>query len=335
MALGLAGYAGLVALTTPSGPTAILIYSYNSLLGGACGTANATANNAVFGAFERAHNVRVEIECPEGTLVGTLQAQSNAPVADVVLGLDEITGRQAVGLDLLSPYTPPGLANVNASVLRALGASGYVTPYEYGYLAIDYNTSFDLATHGGVQNWSFPQTASNGSWASGLLGEDPTIDITGEEFLLWEIAFYTQVLHEPWQDFWQSVDGRMAFAPDWGTAFSEFVTPPANPPMVVSYSLDPAYEAATGGYGYNSTVGSWNGSSYGWETVYGAGIVHGSKHPTLDQELVRWLLNGGVQSNFPPNEWEYPANGTVPWPGVFSDGVAPSSIVPLDGDRTG
>jgi thiamine transport system substrate-binding protein len=335
LAVGLAGYGAFVGLTTPSGPTQLIVYSYNSLLGGACGTANATADSAVFGAFDRAYHVAVEIECPGGTLVGTLEGQANDPVADVVLGLDEITGPQAVSLGLLSPYTPPGLSDVNANVTGALGSDGYVTPYEYGYLAIDYNTSFYNATRGAVVNWSFPATASNGTWASGLMTEDPTTDITGEEFLLWEIAFYAQVLHEPWQSFWDSVHAEMPIAEDWDSAFSDFVTPPGNPPMVVSYSLDPAYEAASGGFGYGSTVGTWNGTSYGWETVYGAGIVHGSKHLALDEDLVRWMLNGPAESNFPLNEWEYPANDTVHWPGIFADGVAPTSIVPLDARGAG
>jgi ABC-type thiamine transport system substrate-binding protein len=209
-----------------------------------------------------------------------------------------------------------------------------VTPYEYGYLAMDYNPELANATDGAIANWSFPGMAAHAPWAAALTCEDPTTDITGEEFLLWEIAFYSEVLHQPWEPFWQSVDGSMQVAPDWTTAFNDFSTA-TSPAVIPSYSLDPAYAAEYGGSPLRSTVGTWNGTSYGWETVYGSGIVRGSTHLGLDQDLLRWLLNASVESAFPLNEWEYPANATVAWPAVFQDGIPPASIIPLDAHGAG
>lgn len=273
----------------------------------------------------------VVVECPPGTLVSTLVSQANAPLADVVVGLDEITGPQAVADGLLVPYVPPALADVPANLSETLGAPGYLTPYEYGYLALDYNRSFWDATHGAVANWSFPELASNASWARSLIVEDPLTDITGEEFLLWEIAFYQAVLHQDWTGFWRAADPSLVVAPDGSTAFSEFGSGPGAPPMVVSYSTDSAYAAYYDEQPpLGSSVGRWNGTSYGWQTVYGAGIVKGSRHLALDEAFVDWLLNGSVQAQLPLTEWEYPANASVALPPVFGSAVAPSTIVPLD-----
>ncbi|MCI4329166.1 MAG: thiamine ABC transporter substrate-binding protein, partial [Thermoplasmata archaeon] len=321
-----------VAELPPAGETQLVIYTYPSLFGGSCGSAALTAAVAP---FESAHHVDLEFECPSGTLVSTLVSEKGSPSADVVLGLDEVTTGEAEANGVLIPYDSPELAHVDPDLSAELSPDHAATPYEWGYLGIDYNTSFAAQTGGAVATSAFPSFASNLSWAKGLIVEDPTTDIVGEEFLLWEIEFYTAVLHENWQAWWQSVAASLQYAPDWGTAFGEFGQGATSPPMVVSYTTDPAYEVANGAGGtLNSTVSTWNGTEYGWRTVYGAGIVQGTHHLTLDQEFIDWFLQGTVQSAIPTNEWEYPANDTIPLPASFAANIDPGPIVPLDDQTT-
>jgi thiamine transport system substrate-binding protein len=328
--------AGLGLYTLASQQTATLvIYTYDSLFGGAdCGAANWST---VFGAFESAHDVHIDVECPAGTLASTLLAQQNAPGADLVIGLDELTAPEADADHLLVPYAPPELGKVSPTLVQELSPDDAVVPYEWGYLGIDYNSSFAAQTRGAVANATFPDFVSNASWARQLLVEDPSVDITGEEFLVWEIEYYEHVLHEDWQGFWRTVLPEMAFAPatDWGTAFDEFTGPPPAPQMVASYTTDPAYAAANGEAGqYNTTVSWWNGTAYGWRTIYGIGIVAGSHHLSLDEQFEDWFLGGRVQSLIPLNEWEYPANETIPLPSVYDANIDPTSIVPLNADTS-
>jgi thiamine transport system substrate-binding protein len=285
----------------------------------------------VFAPFEQAHHVSIELECPSGNLASTLIAQKNAPGADLVIGLDEITASEADSQGVLIPYVPPTLANVSPELVAALSPDHAATPYEWGYLGIDYNTTFAASINGTIDDSAFPAFAANASWAHQLLIEDPVTDITGEEFLVWEVEFYEQVEHSSnWQAWWQAVDPHVQVAPDWGTAFDEFTTP-GGPAMVVSYTTDPAYAAYSGSPGaFNSTVSTVNGSAYGWETIYGIGIVAGTQHLTLDQQFVDWFLSGRVQAEIPTNEWEYPANQTVPLPAVYAAALDPRSVVPLN-----
>ena len=312
-----------------SGETTLVVYTYGSLLNG---TGQFAAEyQAVFGAFEAAHHVHIEVETPPGTLVGTLYAEQNAPVADLVIGLDEVTAPQADHLGLLVPYTSPQLADVPTSLVREIAPDHAVTPYEYGYLAFDYNRTFYNATNGAVANASFDAIAANRTWASNLLIEDPTVDITGEEFLLWQIEYATTVERTNWTGFWKSVDAYDHVAPDWGTAVTEFSTPPNPPGIVVSYSSDPAYQAYFGGpTTFGSTVAHHGGVSYGWKTIYGVGIVQGSRHLALDEQFIDWFLSGNVQTQIPTGEWEYPANSTVPLPSEYGTAIPPSSITPLN-----
>ncbi|MCI4350154.1 MAG: thiamine ABC transporter substrate-binding protein [Thermoplasmata archaeon] len=330
LVVALPAYGAYVELTSlrPHGEPTITVYTYASFLGGSCGS---PLFDAVFGAFGRAHGVHVQVLCPAGTLVTALANEQNAPVADVVIGLDEVTAPQADRLGLLVPYVAPGLAHVPAAIVGELSPDHAVTPYEYGYLAIDYTTSFAAATHGAIASSAFPQIAANLSWARGLMIEDPPTDITGEELLAWQVAFYQYVLHQPWQSFWNAVDGSVRVAPDWSTAFGAFTSPGAAPAMVVSYLTDPAYAAFTNSSGaFNATVSTWNGTQYGWRTIYGAGIVRSSPHLALDRALLDWLISGAVQSLLPTSEWEIPANVTVPLPAAYAAMPNATLVRPLN-----
>jgi len=329
LVVGVAGAGVADYVVTTFGEPTLVVYTYSSLFNGS-GTA---AYEELFDTFANAHHIRIDVEYPSGNLVSTLLAQANAPAADLVIGLDEITAPQAEARGLLIPYAPPELANVSPEIVAEISPDHGVVPYEWGYLAIDYNESFYRASGGAVANATFPDFVNNASWANQLLIEDPTVDITGEEFLVWQIEYYEQVLHQNWTTFWKGVMPHLTYepAPDWDTAFGEFSTPPGNPGMVVSYSTDPAYAAAYGEGGQlNSTVSWWNGTEYGWRTVYGVGIVSGSRHVALDEEFEDWLLSGTVQAEIPTNEWEYPANLTVPVPPVYAAAIDPSGIVPLN-----
>ncbi len=326
--LVLAGLGTYDYIRAEFGGTTLVILTYPSLFNGYCG--GVPAFSAVFGAFASAHGIRIDVECPAGTLYSALVNQSGAPVADLVIGLDEITAPEAQARHLLVPYAPPSLANVSPQLVQEISADDAVVPYEYGYLAIDYNSSFYNATDGAVAQLTFPELAGNASWARALLLEDPEEDITGEEFLAWQIEYYEQVLHRNWTTFWTSMPrGAPPLSDSWSDAFAAFSS--GATPMVVSYSTDPAYAAYYGQSGYyNATVSWWNGTEYGWKTIYGIGIVNGTRHLGLAEEFENWFLSGTVQAEIPTNEWEYPANQTVALPPVFSDAVPPGPIVALN-----
>ena len=327
VAAGYAGYAYWVT-AAPPGETTLIVYTYPSLFGGSC---SAPAFDTVFGAFAAAHGVHFDIECPMGTLSSTLIGQAASPRADLVIGLDEVTAPQADEQGVLVPYASPQLAHVPTSLVSELSPDHAVTPYESGFLAIDYSLGLEAATGGRVATSSFDDFASNSSWASALTIEDPTVDITGEEFLLWQIAYAEAVAHENWTEFWKAVDPNVHVAPDWGTAFSEFNTTGSAESAVVSYATDPAYAAYTGTSGaFNATLSTASGHRYGWQAVYGLGIVRGSAHIALDEAFIDWFLSGTVQSLIPTNEWEYPANETTPLPPSFSAAVDPAGVIPLN-----
>ena len=335
LAVVLAGYGAYRYFQSPAAKhqTVLIVYSYPSLFFGS--NCNSPVFDSVFGAFGRAHGVTVQVECPPGTLVSTLLAQKNAPGADLVLGLDEITAPEADAAGLLVPYASPQLAHISGPLVSEIGADHAVTPYESGFLSIDFNASFYATTRGEVAHSSFANFSQNLSWARSLMLENPTTDITGDEFLVWQIEFYTTVLHQDWTVWWKAVDHYVRAVSDWSTAFADFSSGgPSAPSLVVSYLSDPAYAVSAGTPGaYNSTVTTWNGLEYGWRSVYGIGIVQGSAHLALDRQFIDWFLGGAVQSQIPTTEWEIPANETIPLPAVYSAMPSAADVTALN-DRT-
>jgi len=323
-------YASGASSTTPT----LVVYTYSSFFGGNCG-GGASNLSALLDDFDQAHGVRVELVCPSGNLVSALQTPANfgLPAADLVVGLDEVTAPEADQLGLLAPYSPPELPSIPSWLVTELSPDHAVVPYEYGLLAVDYTSAFRNATSGAVARATLPDLVDNSSWSSQFVTESPVYDITGEEFLVWQIEYYETVLHQNWETFWQQFFARPHPnpAPDWSTAFGEFGSPSGQNQMVVSYATDPAYAAFFGeGSTFNSTVSWWNGTAYGWRTIYGVGVVAGSRHVTLAEQLEQWILSGTFQADVPENEWEYPANSTVALPAVFSSALDPDGVVALN-----
>ncbi|HTT73886.1 MAG TPA: thiamine ABC transporter substrate-binding protein [Thermoplasmata archaeon] len=321
-----------------AGGATLVVYTYSSFFGGNCGVGSANLTD-LLDDFDAAHHVTVELYCPAGSLVAALQdpAAYGLPAADLVVGLDEITAPQAAALGLLLPYTPPAAAFVPSWLVGELGPTDDAFPYEYGYLAVDYTSAFGNATGGAVDRATLPELVDNASWAAQLLTENPLYDITGEEFLAWEVEYYTEVLHESWTTFWQTFFAGPHPTPalSWGDAFGEFGTPAGQNSLVVSYATDPAYAAATGDAGaFNATLSWWNGTAYGWRTIYGAAVVAGTREAGLAEALENYLLDPRVQNLVPTNEWEYPANATVVVPPVFRYAVDPTGVVALNNATT-
>lgn len=314
-------------LNSSSGDKTLTIYTYSSFM--AYGSNKTQAYNTVFGAFEQQYGVKIIVKTPSAGLLNTLTSQKSNPQADIVIGLTNMNGVQAAGRGLLVNYTPPADSYLNSSLLNEMGsASNYVTPYEYSYLGIDYNRSFTGPVNF-TPSFANLTTITN---ASNLLLENPTTDDTGLGFLLWEIAYYTYVLNENWTKWWNETKPYTTghIYDSWDTAFGYFGTG-LHTNLLVSYLTDPAYNSYFGyGNGTGSSVVYHDGNAYGWRTIYGIGIVNGSKNLQLDREFVNYFLSPHVQNEVPTNEWMYPANTTITLPPSFSILPDQGNIIPLN-----
>lgn len=326
---GFGAYYYVVTTRSPcqGGAHSLVVETYDSFFDS--GPDPAAARAQLFGTFENETHSHVCVEYVSGDLATNLLT-SGAALPDLVVGLDELTAPRVDAAGLLVPYTPPELADVPASLVSDLAPDHSVVPYEYGYIGLDYNISYD-ANHGSpFSSGDFLQNIQdNRSVAREFLYETPP-DITGEEFLVLEIAFSTEVLHENWTGFWHAIGSVAPSTPDWGSGYSEFSA--GQYASFVSYTTDPASDAYFGPAGaVNTSVLHYAGTNYSWESIYGVGIVKGGVHNlSLAEQFENYLLSGPAQSAIPLNEWEYPANASTALPGVFNWSVPPSEITPLN-----
>lgn len=315
----------------------LVIYTYNSLF--QYGANPNQTMNIVFKAFESMYNVNIVIDYPSAGLLSTLLTQKSKPQADIVIGLTNVEEPAAVSNGLLIPYNVSGDNNIPGWLTSDLSTHHYLTPYEYSYLSIDYMMNFYNETKGEIAHSNF-QNFTNGTWAKNLIVENPTTSITGENFLIWQIAYYQYVLHQSnWESWWSSVKNKVTVEKGWSSAFNLFTTAGTPQQAVVSYATDPAYEMYNNSVynatmQYNATLSENNGSIYGWNTIYGIGIVNGSKNINLDKAFINWFLSGTVQNQIPLNEWEYPANSTVHLPSVYRYAVNSDNVISLNNYMT-
>jgi thiamine transport system substrate-binding protein len=302
----------------------LTIYTYSSLFADAQNVTQ--VNNTVFGGFERTYHVNLVVDrfSDTGSMLETLIQQKADPRADIVVGLTNLQVTQAVSHGVLLNYSPPNLGEVPKYLMNDLSPAHYLVPYEYSPITLDYcNQSAGFGS-----NLSFTELATP-SLAKQLVLENPTVDSTGESFLLYEIAFYQEVLHENWETWWKEVKPYAEVAPDWGTAFSIFPTDGRN--LAVSYGGDPAYFKVFGGYpGCSSAAMHYGGEAYTWLEIEGMGIVRGAKHVKLAEDFENWLLSPQVQSLIPEGEWVFPADTAVPLPPVFSAAIGANNTVVLN-----
>lgn len=316
----------------PSG-NVLVVYTYPSFM--QYGLNNTSALNTVFKTFEKEYNVTIEIKTPSAGVFNALNATRSHPQADIVIGLTNMNGISAVQDGLLIPFASPEDAYINSTLLSEMGsAAQYLTPYEYSYLGIDYNLSY---SGNGSFEPSFADLATKAN-VSNLLMENPVYDDTGLGFLLWEIAYYSYVLHQPdnWTSWWTQVRDNSTGLPNhvydgWDSAFGAF-NQGNGTNLVVSYLTDPIYNVVWGYPPIGSSVTYHNGSAYGWRTIYGIGIVNGSTHLQLDKEFINYFLGSTVQSLIPENEWMYPAANTSSYLPPLYNSTLPdqSSIIPLN-----
>lgn len=154
-------------------------------------------------------------------IVGRLKLEKKRPKADVVVGLTELTTEMARRENLILPYVPKNIDNI-ANVSFKM-SSEYVTPMDYGILAINYNKE------------KIPNPPKSlkelGAMTKQLMVENPKVSITGEEALQWSVALYG----ENWLEFWKELKPAIySVEPGWSEAFAKFTAGEA--PMMVGYA---------------------------------------------------------------------------------------------------
>lgn len=319
------------AIVTWPKPT-IIIYTYESFM--QWGADPDTIDDEILGPFEREHGVDVQIvrlQTDANGIVSRLVAEAQNPVADVVIGIDNILILQEQALSVLTPYEPENLTLIDPELVNALDPEHYVSPFDVGIVTIVYSTTeVNETTYPQLSSLTFQDLASP-AIASMLVTENPHLSSPGLSFLLSEIAVQEKMLGLDWTQWWTDTKNYVDVQEGWSEAWSVWDTDPGRS-LLVSYGTDPAYSAyylnatpqvAVAPYVYNDT-------SYAWMQIEGIGLVKNGPNPTMGQALIDYFLSVRVQQYIGLNQWMLPVNPEVVLHPAFDYAVHPDDITPLN-----
>lgn len=316
-----------------------VVYTYSSFMDWGDEGADAVLNRA-FAPFEEQYGVDIDFVLLEGDanfILSRLNAESANPIADVVIGIDNIQILQQSARNVLEPYISPNLAMLNETFVNMLDSEHYLTPFDFGLVTLIYSmNTINTTTHPQLVNLTLADLADP-ELASALVTEDPHLSSPGLAFLLSQIAIYREILHADWTDWWEAVEGQIDVEEGWSEAWSTWSSDPTRH-LLVSYGTDPAYSAYYLGTEPDTAIAPfrYQNTDWAWMQVEGAGLVKNGPNPELGKAFIDFCLNESVQSEIALNQWMFPVRTDLTLPAVFEYAIHPNEINILNSllDRT-
>lgn len=306
------------------------VYTYDSFM--VWGPDPEGIDEELFAAFEKEYGIEVEIErlnTDASGILSRLVAEQENPVADVVIGIDNILILREDAKTVLESYVPPNLeealSNTSLDLVSALDPDHYVVPFDYGLVTLIYSMAdMNVTSHPQLDNLTFAGLAE---MASSLVTENPQMSSPGLSFLLTEIAVQEKLEGEDWTDWWSEVKDNIDVQEGWSEAWSKWDSDESRS-LLVSYGTDPAYDAYMTGEEPTTGVAPFvhNNQDYAWVQIEGMGLVKGGPHPEIAKAFIQYCLSANVQSHIALNQWMYPVNGSVELDSAFEYALHPDEI---------
>ncbi|MBN2231147.1 MAG: thiamine ABC transporter substrate-binding protein [Candidatus Thorarchaeota archaeon] len=310
-----------------------VVYTYSSFMDWGDEGADVVLNRA-FAPFEEMYGIEIDFVILEGDanfIVSKLNAEAANPVADVIIGIDNILILQESARNVLEPYISPNLALINKTLVNALDTNHYLTPFDFGLVTLIYSmNTINTTTNPELANLTFSDLADP-ELASALVTEDPNLSSPGLSFFLSQIAIYEKILDTDWTTWWDTVEENIDVEEGWTEAWSAWSSDPSKH-LLVSYGTDPAYSAYYSGTSPDTAIAPfyYNNEHWAWMQVEGVGLVKNGPNPELGKAFIDYCLNQSVQQEVALNQWMFPVRADLPLPSVFDYAIHPDEISVLN-----
>ena len=286
--------------------------------------------------FELANNVKVNLvkSGDAGAALNKAILAKDAPLADVLYGVDNSFLSRALDSDIFDSYASPNLANVPAEF--QLDLKNRALPVDYGDVCINYSKAFfdknGLAVPASLDDLKKPE------YKDMLVVENPATSSPGLAFLLATIAQYGDPGYiSYWKDLRQNglvvVDG-------WETAYYTNFSGSSgkgDQPMVVSYASSPAAEVIFADPPIDTApTASITAPGTCFRQIEFVGILKGTQNRDLAEKFVDFMLDVKFQEDMPLQMFVYPVNNTAKLPDAFvkyAEIAASPASAPADLDK--
>jgi len=297
----------LLSACAPKGPATLTVMTHDSF----------AISEDVVTAFEQENNVDVVFLASgdAGTMLNKAILAKDAPLADVMFGVDNTFLSRALEADIFDAYQSPALSDVPVEFV--LDASFRALPVDYGDVCINYDKKYfsenSLAVPSSFEDLAKPEY--NGL----LVVENPATSSPGLAFMLATRAYFG----DDFLDYWQSLkDNGVVVVDSWETAYYTNFSASSGQgpqPMVVSYASSPAAEVFFASEPLTeSPTASIVASGMCFRQIEFVGILKNGQNRDLAEKFVDFMLGKQFQEDMPLNMFVYPVNQSAQLPEVFN-----------------
>lgn len=281
----------------------------------------------VLEAFEAETGLSVTFVAPgdAGSLVNQLILTKDAPLGDVVYGIDNTFASRAIDEGVLVDYTSSAPAASDAADY-AIDGSAALTAIDYSDVCLNYDIGWFAERDRDVPN-SLGALADP-EFAGMLSVTNPATSSPGLAFLLATIAEFG----DGWENFWRALEeNQVRVTSGWSeTYFTDFSAPNygGDYPVVLSYASSPPSEVIDG----EPTTAALLDSCF--RQVEYAGVLDGALNPAGAEAVIDWMLSDEFQAAVPEHMYVYPVSTLVDLPAEWEQYAPlaenPATLSPQD-----
>ncbi|MFA9430891.1 thiamine ABC transporter substrate binding subunit [Egicoccus sp. AB-alg2] len=266
-----------------------------------------------------------------GSTVNQAILTRDAPLGDVLFGVDNTFLSRALDEEIFVPYESPALAGVDPQFL--LDDQHRVTPVDFGDVCLNYDRAW--FEENDVEVPDDLQDLTDEAYTGLLTVMNPATSSPGLAFLLASVERFGE---DGYLDFWEALaDNDVLVTDGWSEAYyDEFsATGDGERPLVVSYASSPPAEVYFADPPPDEPpTGVIEASCF--RQVEFAGILQGTEHEAEARLLVDFLLSEAFQETLPLTMFVFPVVEDTPLPEVFEQhAVVPDEPLQLDPEEIG
>jgi thiamine transport system substrate-binding protein len=275
-----------------------------------------SVSEAVVKSFEEANNAKVVFlqSGDAGAVLNKAILTKDAPLADVLFGVDNTFLSRALEGDIFETYASPALSEIPDQF--KLDPSNRALPVDYGDVCINYDKAYFVDN-----NLAVPQSLEDlteSEYAELLVVENPATSSTGLAFMLATVAHFG----DSFTEYWQALkDNSVVVVDGWETAYYTNFSGSSGrgpQPMVVSYGTSPAVEVV---YAEKPMDDAPTASILGPDTCFRqiefVGILKGTRQRALAEKFVDFMLSRQFQEDVPLQMFVYPVHPDAVLPDEF------------------
>ncbi|RPJ29043.1 MAG: thiamine ABC transporter substrate-binding protein [Chloroflexi bacterium] len=293
--------------TQSAGPQTLTLMTHDSF----------SVSEEVVKSFEEANHAKVVFlqSGDAGAVLNKAVLTKDAPLADLLFGVDNTFLSRALEADIFEPYESPRLNEIPDPF--KLDGSNRALPVDYGDVCINYDKAYfsdhDLAIPQSLEDLTKPE------YAGLLVAENPATSSTGLAFLLATVAHYG----DSFTEYWQALkDNDVVVVDGWETAYYTNFSGSSGrgpQPMVVSYGSSPAAEVIFAEKPLDDApTASILGPDTCFRQIEFVGILKGTPSRALAEKFVDFMLDKQFQEDVTLQMFVYPVNPRAALPDEFT-----------------